>query len=60
MIVQVGGARCGGVQSPANPNGCDQAIMLCTNAHVDQLAVLREDRNLIFPLPQIHAHMVHR
>src|SRR2546427_9643840 len=30
----------------------DQATALRPNAHVDQLAVLREDRNLAFPLPR--------
>ncbi len=37
----------------------DQAMTLSANAHVDQLTVIREDRDLTFPLPQVHANMVH-
>ncbi len=46
-----------GLRPPAEH--LDQAITLCTNAHVDQLVILREDRNLTFPLSQVHANMVH-
>ena len=37
----------------------DQARALRANAPVDQLPILREDRHLAFPLPQVQAHMGH-
>jgi hypothetical protein len=37
----------------------DQARAPRPNAPVDQLTVLREDRNLAVPLPEVDANMVH-